>query len=121
MANLEETISFDTSATLAVEVNQQTSFDLILEVYEPDNITPHNISGTIHMAIGNTDCQSILLRLISPTDINIAGHIITVSRTAIDNTLPPGSYEYRLYESSNGGNTITPMAKGPFIVLPYAR
>ncbi len=114
-------ISFDTAATLDIEVNKQTSFDLVMELYEPDGSTPRNITGTIHMAISSQASGPVALRLASPADITVAANSITVSRTAVNNTLPAGQYTYRLYESTNGGNTITPLAKGAFTVLDYVR
>jgi hypothetical protein len=113
------TLNLDTAGALDIIITQGNSFDIVIDHFEADGVTPRPLTGTHKMVVFGPGGQAVG-RFEQPTDITVASNRLTISRTSINNTLPAGSLQYYIY-SEQAGNKTLPMWKGKLEVNKYVK
>ena len=102
-------LNLDTAGLLDIQIRESHSFDVQMQFFEPDGVTPTVLAGDWKMNIGNQ------MQLSLGSGLSISSNMLEISRDYILNTLANGVYQYDL-RNNLPGNISIPVFYGRIFV-----
>lgn len=112
------TLEIDLTGTTRLDflINQNHSFELELDHFQDDGVTPLPLTGTWSGAISKTEtAEGKVMDLVQGAAIVVVDNKLTIKRSVIQNTLQPGIYYYDI-RNDNVDLTSVKGYKGRIIV-----